>query len=106
QRVRPAKPPKQAPRKGLAQRLVGALQRNRKVPSPPAVATPAKVEERVESFGLLRNVPRSLKTEVTRYLREREADPDWFDSTVLSARKSVKRLYAVLHVAPDERAQR
>ena len=41
-----------------------------------------------------------------RYLREREADPDWFDSTVLVARKALKRMYALLHVAPGERAQK
>jgi hypothetical protein len=68
----------------------------------PASTTP---ETAVEEFGLFRNVPRGLKTEVTRYLREREADADWFDSTVLIARKAVKRLYALLHVKPGERAQ-
>lgn len=56
-------------------------------------------------FGLFRNVPRSLKSEVTRYLREREANPEWFDSTVLIARKALKRLYTVLHIKPGERAQ-
>nr|WP_029629966.1 hypothetical protein [Zavarzinella formosa] len=60
----------------------------------------------VEEFGLFRNVPRSLRTEVARYLREREADAEWFDSTVLTARKAVKRLYALLHVKPGERAQK
>jgi hypothetical protein len=59
----------------------------------------------VEDVGLFRNPPRSLKTEITRYLREREADADWFDSTALVARKSLKRLYALLHVAPGARAQ-
>src|SRR5262249_37624441 len=39
--------------------------------------------EVVSRFGLFRSLPGSLRTEVTRYLREREADPDWFDSTVL-----------------------
>ena len=70
--------------------------------SAPAAGAPATT---VEEFGLFRNVPRGLKTEVTRYLREREADADWFDSTVLIARKAVKRLYALLHVKPGERAQ-
>jgi hypothetical protein len=68
--------------------------------------TPAAVRAATESFGLFRNPPRSLRTEVVRYLREREADADWFDSTVLVARKHVKRLYALLHVKPSERAQR
>jgi hypothetical protein len=60
----------------------------------------------VEDFGLFRNPPRALKTEITRYLRERETDPDWFESTVLTARKAVKRLYALLHIAPGARAQK
>lgn len=59
----------------------------------------------VEEFGLGRNLPRSLRTEVTRYLREREADAGWFDSVALTARKSLKRLYALLHVKPAPRAQ-
>jgi hypothetical protein len=63
-------------------------------------------ENVVEDFGLFRNPPRSLRTEVGRYLREREADPDWFDSTVLIARKTLKRLYGLLHIRPGERAQK
>ena len=76
-------------------------------PIPSKAGTEAEpVQAVVEVFGLFRNVPRSLKTEVTRYLREREADPAWFDSTVLVARKALKRLYALLHVPPGERAQK
>jgi hypothetical protein len=63
------------------------------------------VEVVAEKRGLFRNVPRSLKTEITRYLREREADPDWFDSTVLQARHDLKRLYTSLHIHPAARAQ-
>jgi hypothetical protein len=59
----------------------------------------------VESSGLFRNPPRSLRTEVVRYLREREASPEWFDGTALVARKALKRLYALLHVKPSGRAQ-
>lgn len=59
-----------------------------------------------DEFGLFRNIPRTMKTEITRYLREREADADWFDGSVLAARKAMKRLYALLHVRPDERAQK
>ena len=62
--------------------------------------------EQVIEHGLGRNLPRSLRTEVERYLREREAAPEWFDSTVLVARKALKRLYALLHIAPGERAQK
>jgi len=68
----------------------------------PAAAPAQKV---VEEFGLFRNPPRALKTEITRYLREREADADWFDGSVLVARKAIKRLYALLHVKPGARAQ-
>jgi hypothetical protein len=64
-----------------------------------------RVEVVTEKRGLFRNVPRSMKTEITRYLREREADADWFDSSVLQARRAMKRLYASLHIAPSARAQ-
>ncbi len=59
----------------------------------------------VEKRGLFRNVPRSLTTEITRYLREREASPERFDGAVLHARKTLKRLYASLHIQPSARAQ-
>ena len=49
-------------------------------------------------------VPRSTRTAVERYLREREAEPDRFDRAALRARKSMKRLYAGLHIKPDVRA--
>jgi len=68
--------------------------------------TGANVRTVTESFGLFKNPPRSLRTEIERYLREREADADWFDGTVLIARKAMKRLYAVNHVKPGERAQK
>jgi hypothetical protein len=59
-----------------------------------------------EELGLFRNIPRAMKTEITRYLREREGDPEWFDGSVLTARKAMKRLYALLHVRPGPRAQK
>lgn len=52
-----------------------------------------------------RNVPRSLRTEVERYLRRREADPAAFDGAVLTARKALKQLYTSLHIRPGPRAQ-
>lgn len=58
-----------------------------------------------EKRGLFRNVPRSMRTEIMRYLREREAEPDWFDGSVLQARRALKRLYASLHIPPSARAQ-
>lgn len=84
--------------------------RVRKTKGKPAGTAPvdsaAEVPASEERTGLFRNVPRSLKTEVTRYLKEREAEPDWFDSSVLTARRHLKRLYALLHVSPSERAQK
>ncbi len=70
----------------------------------PEAASPAATV--VEEFGLFRNPPRALRTEIVRYLREREAEPEWFDSTVLVARKALERMYALLHVAPCDRAQK
>jgi len=70
------------------------------------VRSEAEPKKEIEDHGLFRNPPRSLKTEIVRYLREREADADWFDSSVLIARKALKRLYALLHIAPGERAQK
>jgi hypothetical protein len=60
----------------------------------------------VEDVGLFKSLPRSLRTEVVRYLRERENNAEWFDGGVLTARKAIKRLYALLHVKPGERAQK
>jgi hypothetical protein len=58
-----------------------------------------------KQVGLGRNIPRSMRTEITRYLREREADDRRFDRTVMVARKPLKRLYAGLHIQPSDRAQ-
>ena len=74
----------------------------------PAVQTQspeARWETQTVKLGLFRNVPRSMKTEIKRYLSEREADASWFDGSVLVARKSIKRLYALLHIKPCPRAQ-
>jgi hypothetical protein len=86
-------------RQNLVRRLFGSAT----PPGQPAEPTePGKIT--VES-GLFRNVPRAVKTEVSRYLKEREVDADWFDSSVLTARKAMKRLYALLHIRPGDRAQ-
>jgi hypothetical protein len=69
-------------------------------------AQPEPAATVVEEYGLFRNPPRALRTEIVRYLREREADPAWFDGSVLVARRAIKRMYALLHVAPAERAQK
>ncbi len=48
--------------------------------------------------------PRSTRTAVVRYLRKREDDPQVFDKTALRHKKSMKTLYASLHIKPGERA--
>ena len=48
---------------------------------------------------------RSLKSSVEFYLRRRENDPLWFDECVLRDRRSMKYLYATLHIKPGKRAQ-
>jgi hypothetical protein len=54
-----------------------------------------------QSRGL---VPRSTRTAVKRYLREREEHSERFDRAALRARKSMKHLYATLHIKPSARA--
>ncbi|HEX8748131.1 MAG TPA: hypothetical protein VF717_13090 [Pyrinomonadaceae bacterium] len=49
-------------------------------------------------------VPRSTRTAVVRYLREREQNAARFDRAALRARKSMKHLYASLHIKPGARA--
>jgi hypothetical protein len=49
-------------------------------------------------------LPRSARTAVVRYLREREVNPRQFDGAALRARKSMKHLYAGLHIKPSLRA--
>ena len=49
-------------------------------------------------------LPRSARTAVARYLRAREEQPKFFDAAALRARKSMKHLYAGLHIKPGARA--
>lgn len=50
------------------------------------------------------SVPRSTRTAVERYLREREANPKQFDRAAIRMRSALKHLYASLHIKPDARA--
>lgn len=52
----------------------------------------------------LGKVPRIARTAVTKYLRQREAKPEFFDRAALRNRKAMKHLYATLHIKPDARA--
>lgn len=56
--------------------------------------------------GVAATVPRSLRTAIEEYLRERERDTKAFDSAVLHARKPLKKLYASLRIKPNEYAQK
>jgi hypothetical protein len=56
--------------------------------------------------GIANSVPRSLRTAIEQYLRERESNHEAFDNVVLHARKAVKTLYASLRIKPGEYAQR
>ena len=49
-------------------------------------------------------VPRSTRTAVTRYLKAREINPQFFDRAALRGRKAMKHLYATLHIKPGQRA--
>jgi len=48
---------------------------------------------------------RTLRSAVQFYLRRREADPLWFDECVLRDRRSMRYMYATLHIKPNGRAQ-
>jgi hypothetical protein len=105
-RVREDQPKAEAPKPGLVRRVFNRVRGKKAAEAAPVAVAEAKFETVINSSGLFRNPPRSLKTEVERYLREREADVNWFDSTALVARKALKRLYALLHIKPGERAQK
>lgn len=99
--------------------FIKGRQVKRRVPKPtgeiPATVEPrgkrdkkvkhVEMETRIEQVGLSTNVPRSMRTEIERYLREREAHPDKLDTAILHARAPMKRLYAGLHIKPSPRAQ-
>lgn len=56
--------------------------------------------------GISKSIPRSFKTAIEQYLRDREADENAFDSAVLHARKSMKTLYATFRIKPGQYAQK
>ena len=51
-------------------------------------------------------VPRSARTAVTRYLKTREINHQFFDRAALRGRKAMKHLYASLHIKPNRRADK
>jgi hypothetical protein len=54
---------------------------------------------------VLKKSNRTLRSAVQFYLRRREADPLWFDECVLRDRRSMRYMYATLHIKPGVRAQ-
>lgn len=56
--------------------------------------------------GISPGVPRSFKTAIEHYLRDRESSVEKFDNAVLHARKSMKTMYASFRIKPGEYAQR
>src|SRR5690242_931439 len=96
-----AAPAEAASGAGATSGTATAGRRGRKGSSKPS----APMETKVEQAGLFVNVPRSMRTEIERYLREREARPEKFDQAALHARSAIKRLYAGLHIRPGTRAQ-
>lgn len=92
----------------VAHLLASALPEHREAGFVLLQGLPPHQVERVVGFMKqhLGRLPRSARTAVVRYLRRREADPAFFDRAALRARKSLKSLYAGLHVRPSDRADR
>lgn len=55
--------------------------------------------------GIAPSIPRIVRSGVEEYLRQREKNPDHFDSVALVARSSLKTLYSSLRIKPSEYAQ-
>jgi hypothetical protein len=66
---------------------------------------PFQLVKVLEFIKSKRAVPRCVRTEVTRYLQEREKDDAWFDNAVITGRKQLKWMYAFFRVKPSDRAQ-
>ena len=58
-----------------------------------------------ERHGMFRNVPRFLRRAVERRLADLEADPAQLDREALANHAKLKRLHALLHIKPAERAR-
>lgn len=54
----------------------------------------------------LKKFPQKARTAVKEYLKKREDDWKWFDTSVIRNRKIMKHLYASLRIKPGERAQK
>lgn len=90
----------------IAHLLISALAEHREAGFVLLQSLPPYQVARVVDFlkGSKAKLPRSARTAVGRYLRQREAQPTQFDRAALRSRKAMKRLYAGLHIKPSERA--
>ncbi len=87
--------------------LVSSLEEHREAGTVLLKEFPPYQVARVVDFAKkqLHKFPRSARTAVTEYLREREKDPESFDRAVLRGRSAMKHLYATLRIKPDPRAE-
>lgn len=66
---------------------------------------PYQVERTIDFMKRIRQkMPRTARTAVETYLRRREGETRFFDRAAIRQRKSMKRLYASLHIKPSARA--
>jgi hypothetical protein len=62
-----------------------------------------KIDTKV--IGMFKNLPSSVKTEISGYLRNLESDNDWFDSVLMNNYKDLRTLYALAQLKPSLRAK-
>ena len=68
--------------------------------------SPDEIKElSMQKTGLCKNIPRSMRSEIRRYLHTHEADRRRFERLVVQQRRALKRLYAGLRIRPGKLAQ-
>lgn len=100
-------PPYQISR--LVDLIKGKVIRNKEALDPEWLEafTPEEIEElSTQRTGLGKNIPRSMRTEIRRYLHNHESKPKRFEHLAVQQRKALKRLYAGLRIQPGELAQK
>lgn len=88
--------------------IKGRVVRSKEVEDPEWLEafTPEEIAEMsTVRVGLKRNLPRSMRTEIRRYLYQLESRRAVFERTVVGQRKALKRLYAGVHIRPGKLAQ-
>ena len=92
-----------APRQKKSKKEIMELVKKAKADKAAGIKPPKEKPKKV-LWGLNRNLPDSIRTEVGRYLHEREADDQWFDSNAVIAREAMRRLYSLTQTKPSQRA--